>query len=46
MKGFFRSGPVQGFLSLILAFYLWLILRTIRWKWINVEPAQAVLAER
>ena len=45
MKGFFRSGPVQGFLSLILAFYLWLILRTIRWKWINVEPAQAVLAE-
>jgi lysophospholipid acyltransferase (LPLAT)-like uncharacterized protein len=44
VKSFFRSGPVQGFLSLILAFYLWLILRTIRWKWINIEPSKAVLA--
>lgn len=43
MKSFFRSAPVQGFLSLILAFYLWLVLRTIRWTWVNIAPAQAVL---
>jgi lysophospholipid acyltransferase (LPLAT)-like uncharacterized protein len=36
---------VQEFLSLILAFYLWLILRTIRWRRINVEPAKEVLKE-
>jgi lysophospholipid acyltransferase (LPLAT)-like uncharacterized protein len=44
VKTFFRSAPVQAFLSLILAFYLWLILRTIRWTWVNVGPSQDVLA--
>jgi lysophospholipid acyltransferase (LPLAT)-like uncharacterized protein len=44
VKGFFRSGPVQGFLSLILAFYLWLILRTIRWRRINAEPIVEVIS--
>ena len=44
MKNFFRSAAVQGFLSMILAFYLWLILRTIRWTWINIEPSKEVLA--
>lgn len=43
MKSFFRSAPVQEFLSLILAFYLWLVLRTIRWRRINLEPSIAVL---
>jgi lysophospholipid acyltransferase (LPLAT)-like uncharacterized protein len=38
VKSFFRSAVVQAFLSLILAFYLWLILRTIRWTWINIGP--------
>lgn len=45
MKNFVRSGPVQEFLSLILAFYLWLVLRTIRWRRINVEPAMELLRQ-
>jgi lysophospholipid acyltransferase (LPLAT)-like uncharacterized protein len=43
VKSFFRSAPVQEVLSLILAFYLWLVLRTIRWRRINLEPAVEVL---
>jgi lysophospholipid acyltransferase (LPLAT)-like uncharacterized protein len=43
VKSFFRSAPVQEVLSLILALYLWLVLRTIRWRRINLEPAIAQL---
>jgi lysophospholipid acyltransferase (LPLAT)-like uncharacterized protein len=35
LKSFFRSGPVQGFLSILLWAYLELIIKTIRWKRIN-----------
>jgi hypothetical protein len=44
VKSFFRSGPVQTFLALILAFYLWLILRTIRWRHLNTGPVIETLA--
>jgi len=44
VKALARSAPVQTVLAAILTAYLWLVLRTIRWRRINVEPAQAVLA--
>ena len=45
MKALVRSAPVQAVLGAILTGYLWLVLRTIRWRWINVQPIKAVIAE-
>lgn len=44
MKSFVRSAPVQALLSLILAGYLWMILRTIRWRRINTGPMVDILS--
>lgn len=45
MKTILRSGPVQALLALILAGYLWLVLRTVRWSIVNRPPADALLAD-
>ncbi len=45
MKALLRSAPVQTILALLLAGYLWLVLRTIRWKVLNRPPADALLAD-
>ena len=45
MKAFFRSAPVQAALALILGGYLWLVLRTIRWRLVDGGPAKAVLGD-
>jgi lysophospholipid acyltransferase (LPLAT)-like uncharacterized protein len=45
VKALLRSAPVQTFLALVLGGYLWLVLRTIRWRIVNREPADAVLKD-
>ena len=45
MKALLRSGPVQSLLALLLGGYLWLVLRTIRWRIVNRPPADALLAD-
>jgi lysophospholipid acyltransferase (LPLAT)-like uncharacterized protein len=45
VKAFLRSAPVQTFLALVLGGYLWLVLRTIRWRILNREPADALLGD-
>jgi lysophospholipid acyltransferase (LPLAT)-like uncharacterized protein len=45
VKAFLRSAPVQTFLALVLGGYLWLVLRTIRWRILNRERADAVLGD-
>ena len=45
MKSLLRSAPVQSLLALLLGGYLWLVMRTIRWRIINRDPADAVLAD-
>jgi lysophospholipid acyltransferase (LPLAT)-like uncharacterized protein len=45
VKAILRSGPVQALLALILGGYLWLVMRTIRWRIVNRPPADALLAD-
>ena len=42
MKALVRSGPVQTVLALLLAGYLGVVLRTMRWRWVGRERAEAV----
>ena len=42
MKALLRSGPVQTALAFILAGYLRLTLKTMRWRWDELERAEAV----
>ena len=44
MKGILRSAPVQYTLGLILTGYIWVMLRTVRWKHHNLECVEPVLA--
>ncbi|MDP3659975.1 lysophospholipid acyltransferase family protein [Phenylobacterium sp.] len=44
MKGWLRNARVQALLGLILAGYLKLMLRTIRWRHENLECVEPVLA--
>lgn len=44
MKGLLRNPAVQSFLGWVLAGYLKLVLRTIRWRHENVECVEPVLA--
>ena len=43
MKTLLRSGPVQSALALVLGAYLWLVLRTVRWRIVNRPIADALL---
>ena len=45
MKAFIRSAPVQTALALILGAYLWLVMRTIRWRVINRAAADATFKD-
>ena len=42
MKALVRSAPVQAVLAVLLAAYLGVALRTMRWRWIGREHAEAV----
>ena len=42
MKALLRSAPVQAAMALLLAGYLWLALRTMRWRWVGREHAEGV----
>ena len=42
MKALVRSAPVQAVLAALLAAYLGVALRTMRWRWIGREHAEAV----
>jgi lysophospholipid acyltransferase (LPLAT)-like uncharacterized protein len=44
VKALLRSGPVQSLLALLLGGYLWLVLRTIRWRIVGRPAAESVLA--
>ncbi len=44
MKGLFRSAPVQSALAFLLAAYLELALKTMRWDWQGRELAEAIWA--
>lgn len=44
MKGLLRNPAVQSFLGWVLAAYLRLVLRTVRWRHENVECVEPVLA--
>ena len=45
MKALLRSGPVQALLALILGGYLWLVLRTVRWRIVNRHAGDALVAD-
>jgi lysophospholipid acyltransferase (LPLAT)-like uncharacterized protein len=45
VKALLRSGPVQSLLALLLGGYLWLVLRTIRWRMLNRPAADALTAD-
>ena len=45
MKALLRSGPIQLALAALLAGYLWLVLHTIRWTFINRGPADDLLRD-
>jgi lysophospholipid acyltransferase (LPLAT)-like uncharacterized protein len=44
VKGFLRSAPVQHALAAILTGYIWLMLRTVRWRHENLECVEPTLA--
>lgn len=44
MKAFLRSAPVQWVLSVTLTAYIWLMLRTVRWRHENLDCLEPVLA--
>lgn len=44
MKGLLRSDAVQGGLGWLLGAYLWVILRTVRWRHENLACVEPVLA--
>jgi lysophospholipid acyltransferase (LPLAT)-like uncharacterized protein len=44
VKGFLRSAPVQWTLAAILTAYIWLMLRTVRWRHYNLECVEPTLA--
>ena len=45
MKALLRSGPVQALLAFILGGYLWLVLRTVRWRVVNRAAIDALVAD-
>jgi lysophospholipid acyltransferase (LPLAT)-like uncharacterized protein len=44
VKGFFRSPVVQGFLGWLVAAYIELLIRTVRWRFDNRGPVDEVMA--
>ncbi|MBU2136268.1 MAG: DUF374 domain-containing protein, partial [Alphaproteobacteria bacterium] len=44
MKGLLRRPGVQTFLGWLLAAYLKLVLRTVRWRHVNVDCVEPVLS--
>ena len=44
MKAFLRSAPVQWTLASVLTAYIWLMLRTVRWRHHNLDCVEPTLA--
>ena len=45
MKALLRSGPAQALLALILGGYLWLVMKTVRWRILGRDTADALVAD-
>ena len=45
MKALLRSGPAPALLAMILGGYLWLVLKTVRWRIVGRPTADALLAD-
>ena len=43
MKSLLRSAPVQALLGLVLGGYLWLVMKTVRWRIVGRETADALV---